>query len=113
MAFIKFTTGVVNNIENTTSVVEDDCVEVFCQCECKSDEHLLKIRYDKELNTLQFIVLLKKGNFFERLWSSVKYIFNYKESYYGHFEDFLLQNEDITLIKKLIEKVEKGNIIKD
>lgn len=109
MAFIKYTTGVVDNVKVTTPVVEDDCIEVFCQCECHSDEHLLKIRYDKELNTFQFIVLLKKGNFFERLWSSVKYIFNYRESYYGHFEDFLLQNEDIPLIKKLIEKVENNS----
>ena len=92
MAFIKYTTGVVNEIEE------------FYQCACHSEEHLIKVYIDLETNQAHLIVALKKFGFFKRLIQGIKYLFGH-ESDFGHFDDFIFNAEDIPQFIKTLERV--------
>lgn len=94
MAFIKYTQGPINTIEE------------YYQCSCFSDEHMVKVILYKEDKMLSLIIALRKFNFWNRIIPAIKYLFGY-ECKYGHFDDFLFQPDDITSFRKVLEEAEK------
>jgi len=102
MAFIKSMTG------QATPISSKEDLEAYYQCACHSDEHLLKIWYDSELNTLHFIIGLRKFSFFERVKVCFKYLFTGYSCKWGAFDDFILTKEDIPHLKRIIEIAENN-----
>ena len=84
----------------------------FFQCNCYSDEHVLKFSLDTEPEdpTLYTSIFLNKNrNFFKRLGIAFKYVFGYKCKY-GHFDCFEMRKDDIDRFLNLIEEYKKGVI---
>lgn len=73
-------------------------------CQCLSPEHSIRFLYnseDKEIYTT--IHLANNRPFWKRLVIAVKYLFGY-ECQYGHFDEFMMCNEDLVKIQKVIEE---------
>lgn len=90
----------------------------FFECECSSDEHTLRFVLDldenppKTKNGTLFprhpelytgVFLNHHGYWYHRLWRGLKYIVGYKCKY-GHFDQFLLQEEDAKRLINLVER---------
>lgn len=86
-------------------------VECF-ECSCYSDEHRLVFNLDDgnglnwrpELYCSTF--LCQHQNVFRRLWVAAKYVLGYKCKY-GHFDCFIMREEDVGRFQKLILKFKK------
>lgn len=79
----------------------------YFECECASNEHVLKIYTDRDENEIHVSVFLHQyRSFFHRIWIAIKYIFNYK-CRYGHWDGFIFRNEDIGRLKELLDQFEK------
>jgi hypothetical protein len=77
-----------------------------CQCECS--DHTIRFVYDPDENELYTEVqLYQYHNIFVRIWLAIKYIFGY-ECKYGHWDCWMLKNEDCNGIKELLDKVIDG-----
>lgn len=78
----------------------------YFECECYSPEHTLRISYDcsnQRDKFIAFYVQLSKLPFWRRLWAGIKYIFGY-ECRYGHWEEFLLDDDDVLKIKWILSQ---------
>lgn len=72
-------------------------------CQCSSPEHTIHFIFDKDENEIYTEIFLNQSrSFLKRIWIAIKYIFGYK-SKYGHWDTFLMRNEDILKIKRLLE----------
>ena len=99
MAFIKYTTGVSNySVE-------------YIECSCQSSEHLIKFHLDEDDGDIFLDFHLASWlPWYGRVWHAFKYIFGY-QSKYGAFDSFLLKNEDVDRILKLLthqQKLKRG-----
>ena len=94
MAFIKYTVGKVNHV-----------IEYF-QCACFSEDHLFKVHFDEEDLQLHVVIALNNFSFWRRLKKAYRYLCG-KSCEYGHFDDFILKDEDITRLKEILIEVEK------
>ena len=80
----------------------------YYECQCESPEHTLRFVYDPDENELYTEVhLTQYRNVFKTIWVAIKYIFGYK-CRYGHFDCWMLKNEDCKGIKELLNKVIDG-----
>lgn len=61
-------------------------------CDCHSTEHQIRVMADEEDLYIQ-VHLTTHENFFNRLWSGVKYIFGHK-SRFGDWDEFILNRDD-------------------
>ena len=77
----------------------------YFECQCFTDEHMLKFTYDPDDGELFATVYLRAKPFFSRLWCGVTYIFGYT-SQYGHFSSWILKENDIPRLKELLLKAE-------
>lgn len=72
-------------------------------CQCSSPEHTIQFIYSEEDNEIYTNVFLNQyRSFFKRIWIAIKYIFGYKCKY-GHWDCFMMRNEDLSKIKKILE----------
>jgi hypothetical protein len=77
----------------------------FFECQCYSDEHTLKFTYDPQDDELYASVYLSQyRNFFQRIWTAVRYVFGYR-SRYGHWDCFTLQREDAERLRGLLDQL--------
>ena len=81
-------------------VIEDDVTNHFTICECTTDEHVLRWRFDPGEPTGKYkwpdevyltVYLTDYPYFWKRLWFGLRYAFGYK-SKYGAF--------DVTIVSK-------------
>lgn len=75
----------------------------FVKCACESSEHLINLTYfpdDKDFVYLE--VHLRPHSFWGRVKNAIKYVFGHRSDY-GDFEEFLLNKEKATEIKKVCE----------
>jgi hypothetical protein len=79
-------------------------------CQCLSPEHTLQFIYDKEDGSVHAHVYLHQyRSFFKKLWVAVKYVCGYK-SKYGHWDAFMLRNEDLHKIIRMAEESKSNEI---
>jgi hypothetical protein len=83
----------------------------YYECQCHSDEHRVAWWIEgREKNfepMIGFSVFLSDyPSFWVRIWNAVKYVFGYKCKY-GHFDCFLLRNEDVDNMIKMLEGYKK------
>lgn len=83
----------------------------YLECKCGSSEHILRFVYDdgdgKEEPEIYTEVLLHMYmGFFHRLWLAFKYVFGFR-SQYGHYDCWLMKEEDSKKLKKIIDRYEK------
>lgn len=79
----------------------------FFECQCSSDEHILKFIYDEEDKELYTTIYLSQyRNIFKRIWVAVRYIFGYKCKF-GMWDCFLFKNEDIKELSELLKKIKR------
>jgi hypothetical protein len=82
-----------------------DLNKEYYECQCYSDEHTLKFVIDDEECELYASVFLHQyRNIFKRIWVAIKYVFGYKCKY-GHWDCFMMQDEDIDRFKQLGDKM--------
>jgi hypothetical protein len=87
----------------------------FFECECHSDEHVVKFTPDLEDdNTLNWriyvsVYLNQYRTIWGRLKTAVKYLFGYKCKY-GQWDTAILTPEDCSRLKLLIEKFEAARL---
>jgi len=79
----------------------------YFNCSCHSPEHTLEFMYDNEDDLFYVVTFLNNTHFLCRIWNATKYIFGYKCKY-GHFNEFILKNEDVNKLIKLLE-ISKNN----
>ena len=82
----------------------------FFECECYSDEHLLKfiLDEDEEYPSLCVSIFLSQPHsFIKRIWLAIKYIFGYKCKY-GHFDCFLFNVQDSDRLVALLQNYKKA-----
>ena len=80
----------------------------FFECQCGSDEHTLRFVYDKENNEFYLSIFLDNYRpWWKRLGLSIKYLFGYK-SRYGHFGEWLMEQEDASRLSIMLDKVIKN-----
>ena len=88
--------------------LNDEIVEYF-ECECHSQEHLLRFQYyierwgDIEEDGIYVSVLLSSGTFWQRLKAAVPFLFGY-ECKYGHWDGTLLQRKDAERLRDLVNR---------
>lgn len=79
----------------------------YFTCQCNSPEHTLRFVLDKEDNEIYTEVYLNQhNNFFKRCWIALKYVFGYT-SKYGHWDCFILKNEEAGRLKHLLNKLKE------
>ena len=84
--------------ESTVNSVE------FFQCQCHSNEHTVKFSIDEEDGTIYTSIFLNTFYpWYYRIWIAIKYIFGYK-SRFGHWDCFLLKQEDHPRLLRLMSK---------
>jgi hypothetical protein len=77
----------------------------FFECQCYSDEHTLKFTYEPKDDELYTSVYLSQyRNFFQRVWTAVRYVFGHR-SRYGHWDCFILQREDAERLRGLLDQL--------
>ena len=86
----------------------------YFECQCESSEHTLRFVYDPDENELWTeIQLIQYKNIFQRMWTAIRYILKLQVKW-GHWDCWLLKNEDCEKLKKLLNKViEKKQSIKN
>ena len=78
----------------------------FFECQCGSDEHTLRFTYDKEEHEIYTsIFLCDWQRWYKRLWVALKYALGYKCKY-GHWDNWLMRDDDVGRFKEMIEKFE-------
>ena len=77
----------------------------YFDCKCSSPEHTLRFVYDEDDIYIE-IYLRQYRNFFKRIWIAIKYIFGYK-CQYGDWDCFILKEDDIQRMIRLLTKKEK------
>ena len=83
---------------------------VFLECQCFSDEHVLKWSLDDDSDwpALYASVFLNQyRNVFKRIWVAVKYVFGYK-CRYGHWDCFEMRAKDIGRMKALLDAYQEA-----
>jgi hypothetical protein len=78
-------------------------------CQCSSPEHQIIFRYfedESEKEIYMSIHLNSSKNIFERINKAIKYIFGYKCKY-GHFDEFILRQEDTEKFEKIVTYLKK------
>lgn len=77
----------------------------FYECQCYSDEHILRFFLDKKDGWLCVSTFLSQPNsFFQRIWLAIKYVFGYKCKY-GHFDCFIFRDEDADRLINLLQQL--------
>ena len=72
-------------------------------CRCHSHEHQILVYYDEEDNKLYLSIhLWTYGNFWQRLWRGIKYIFGY-HSQYGHWDEFIFNENDADQLQAMAD----------
>lgn len=77
-------------------------------CVCQSPEHQMIAVYDEDENEVMLTMHLQPLPLHKRLWSAIKYIFNYK-SRYGAWDNFLVKPEDKERFINTLNKI-KTNV---
>lgn len=83
-------------------------------CECFSNEHQLMVVYipgddEFDFDSISFEIHLNPCyRFWKRLINGVKYIFGFRSSY-GHWDNFLLKNEDCDMLINKLQKMKQNN----
>jgi len=81
--------------------------ELYLSCDCSCDEHTLRFQIDEEEGYIYTSVYLKTWfGFFQRVWVALKYIFGLSNNY-GHFDCFMMSENDIPVMRELLDKYEK------
>ena len=81
-------------------------------CDCHSLEHQFTFWYDDEYNRVYFEPhLYQGGNWFQRTWGRIKYLFGHK-SRYGAFDEVVINSEDAPKIIKFLEKLTDKDVDK-
>lgn len=78
----------------------------YFECACHSPEHRLVFTIDKEEGFEQLYTEVFLHNYrpwYRRIWPALRYVFGYKCKY-GHFDTFLMKNEDVPRFRKLIDE---------
>ena len=84
----------------------EPCAPQYFECACHSTEHTLRFMWDDEDNSIYTEVFLNQyHNFFQRLWTAVKYVFGYK-CQYGHFDCFIMQPKDTARLRQMLDKLQ-------
>jgi len=74
----------------------------FIECECHSDEHVLRYTIDAEDRVIYTSVFLKHWqSWYVRVWIAIKYVFGYKCKY-GHFDCTLMGPDQVRQLRKVI-----------
>ena len=82
----------------------------YFECSCGADEHTLRFVYDKDEKEIYTSIFLNNYHkWYERVWSGLKYIFGYKCKY-GHWDCWIMRNEDLNKMKAMIKKFEDDQI---
>ena len=84
--------------------------QFYFECDCHSDEHMLKFSLwqsrfeDDEMPNLYTSIFLNQyRSFFKRFWTGLKYIFGYKCKY-GHWDCWDIKPEDAERFREMIER---------
>ena len=82
----------------------------YVECSCSSNEHTLRfdIDSDPELPAIYVSTFLAHHDFFGRIWNSIKYIFGYNCKY-GHFEEVVLDVEQVKQLKEICDNFLSDN----
>lgn len=84
--------------------VEDHLIFI---CACHSIEHQAMFYWDADDEYMYVSIhLCTWDNFFERLWTGIKYAFGYT-SIYGQWDSFIFKPEDLIKLEEYIKKSKK------
>jgi hypothetical protein len=87
--------------------IKEERKECF-NCDCSQFSHTFVINYwnweDKEDIQLEMDVGLIKTTFWFRVWTAVKYIFKFDESYKWGHSNIIIQDNDIPKLIKFLNK---------
>ena len=82
----------------------------YFDCACHSSNHT--IRFDLSIEDNEFpdlylsVQLNRWRNIFSRIWIAIRYIFGY-ECKYGHWDTWLLNHDDVSRLRELLEDFDK------
>lgn len=81
-------------------------------CPCNHPEHhIIYSMLDDEPEVYLHVQLIN-GKWYERVWKGLKYIFGYK-CRFGHFDEFILSDENYDHVKAMIAHIDKFKIKED
>lgn len=78
----------------------------YIECQCEDPSHVLRFTLDYEDGALYVETHLTTDVWYKRIWLALKYIFG-KKSKFGEFSETLLNIEDYSKIRSMLEKSEK------
>ena len=73
----------------------------YIECNCSSEEHVLRFIVDKEEDAVYVHHFLANGPWYKRIMPGIKYIFG-KKSKYGHFDETVLDREQAHRLIKIL-----------
>lgn len=80
---------------------------VYTECDCGSDEHVIRFTFDEDDGDLYMSVFLNQyQSWWQRIWIAVKYVFGYK-SKYGHFDCTCISGDETVKLASLFTKAAK------
>lgn len=75
----------------------------YIECECNSDEHVLRYTFDLEDKIIYTSVFLRHWRpWYQRVWIAIKYIFGYKCKY-GHFDCTSMGPDEVEQLRRVIQ----------
>lgn len=80
----------------------------WMECECYSDEHVLRWDLDASLeypDLYASVFLTQYRNVIKRIWVAIKYVLGYK-CQYGHWDCFTMRPRDIGRMRQLLNRFE-------
>lgn len=78
--------------------------DYFVICECRSEEHLIRLLYDQEDKEITMNTFLcPRYYWYERIWVAIKYIFGYR-CRWGHWDSFIFSKLAVDSLQDFINK---------
>lgn len=83
--------------------------EIF-DCACHDPAHTMRFSLWKDSSGPDLVVTvhLTPKPFLQRVWQALRYVIG-RNLPYGHFEEALLQVEDMSRLKRLLDEFEQAN----
>jgi hypothetical protein len=85
--------------------MKPDNITEYFHCKCHSPDHTLRfdlVSFDDDKPEVYVSTHLTTFPLRRRIWAAIKYVFGYR-CRYGHFDEFLLQDEDRTRLIQLLK----------
>lgn len=75
----------------------------YIECDCHSDEHVLRFAYDPVDHDVYLSVFLNHWEpWYKRVWNAVRYVFGYK-SKYGHFDSTTMSHQNLLQLRNVCD----------